>query len=160
MDEAPPVMISIRSIMLAGIVLRSTAEDELPPDTRRRPSTSTSVRLVPRPRRFRNVAPASVKYPSWLLESPVPTPNWETWFRMSPALLNPLSSIAAALMTVMGVGCSSALRAMRDPVTTTSSRVAPFSDTFSLCGSLSTDAKPAEPLGCNCASRATGRGSA
>ncbi len=48
--EAPPVTTSTRSTRLLGMLFRSTVPCELL-GTNRRPSTSTSVRLAPRPRR-------------------------------------------------------------------------------------------------------------
>ena len=66
-DEAPSVRISMRSTMLAGIVLRSTAAETPDADdslTQRRPSTSTSVRLAPRLRSEIVVEPEPTPPPS------------------------------------------------------------------------------------------------
>ncbi len=59
--DAPPVSTSTRSTIAAGIWLRSAAADAevMPPYGMRRPSTSTSVRGEPRPRRLTVAVPVA-----------------------------------------------------------------------------------------------------
>ena len=57
-DDAPPVSMSTRSMKSVGITFRSTAVSPGMPATKRRPLSSTSVRLVPRLRRSTVETPA------------------------------------------------------------------------------------------------------
>ena len=78
--DAPPVSTSTRSTIAAGIWFRSGAADAVvtPPYGMRRPSTSTSVRGEPRPRRLTVAVPvapfetlafcAAKACGSWLIE--------------------------------------------------------------------------------------------
>jgi hypothetical protein len=63
--DAPPVIVSTRSIAADGIVFRSTTSDAFA-GCARRPSTSTSVRFGPMPRRF-TLAMPSVAAPDAVL---------------------------------------------------------------------------------------------
>src|SRR5690242_3112073 len=66
-DDAPSFRISMRSTMLEGIVLRSTAAETPEADdsfTQRRPSTRISVRLAPRLRSETVVEPEPTPPPS------------------------------------------------------------------------------------------------
>ena len=56
-DEAPPVSTSTRLISWAGMKLRSGTGLPVSPGWRRRPLTSTRLRLEPRPRRLTVAVP-------------------------------------------------------------------------------------------------------
>ena len=138
-EEAPSVRISTRSMIEAGMVLRSTAaetpeaEDSL---TKRRPSTSTRTRLAPRCRSEMVVEPEPTPPPSAgkpklpaelnlvLIEEPLTDSRW----MMSPTDATPVCWSSAEVMT--STGESPTARLMREPVTST---------VFSCTASVSTD---------------------
>ncbi len=129
-EEAPSVRISIRSMMLAGMVLRSTApetpeaEDSL---TQRMPSTSTRVRLAPRLRREMVLEPEPTpppsagkpKLPAELNLVLSAEPLTDRRCRKSPTVAMPLASISLAVITCTGEWPSRSDFLMRLPVTST-----------------------------------------
>ena len=127
MADAPPVMISTRSIRLGLIELRSSAALSVAPATRRLPLTRTSVRFDPRLRRSTTARPPlfSPREPEaplcWLCCMLPEKPIAGCWARARPmsncALFAPSVS---ELTTPTGVGKSRTGRPIRDPVTTMS----------------------------------------
>ena len=119
--EAPPVMISTRSIHAAGMRLVSTADEPADEPTKRRPFTNTSVRLDPRLRRSCMATPA---VPMKRLELPMVNvvASCGSCVSTSPMLIAPVAWMSSAVNTLMGVGETTFGLEMREPVTTTLSR--------------------------------------
>ncbi len=92
--------------------------------TIRRPSISTSVRAVPRPRRSSALMPAvPMKRPefAWLNVAR----NCGSWLRMSPTLIWPRAVSSAPVSEVIGALDVRPGRLMRVPVTTTDGSAVP-----------------------------------
>ncbi len=88
--EAPPVIVSTRAIAAVGIVFRSTTRDALT-GWPRLPSTSTSVRFVPTPRRLPVPMPSDTVGDVWISPTAL---NWlcagvncGIWFRIVSTLI-------------------------------------------------------------------------
>jgi hypothetical protein len=123
-EPAPPVMISTLSIAAVGMVFRSTARLALIGCVRR-PSSSTRVRLGPRPRRF------TVEPPGLLVAVVVMSPLLVFWFWPATNCGSRESAWSIPTWEVfcrvwadtvtMGLSEEKSRRAMREPVTTTSS---------------------------------------
>ena len=104
------------------------ADDSL---TQRRPSTSTSTRLAPRWRRSTVVEPAPTpppsggkpKLPDELNLVLRPEPDAVICCNTSPIEVKPARSMSARVMTCTGDNPSSSAFLMREPVTSTRSRV-------------------------------------
>ena len=124
--DALPVNTSTRSTMPSGMF--DTSVKLLRPlngsgkSAMRRPLTSTSVWFGPSPRRSTCCAPGEKSAPlddCWLWVSP---PFCVIERSSSGTAVKPAAWISFAVMTVIGEGPSIAVRAMRDPVTCTTSR--------------------------------------
>lgn len=125
--EVPPVTISIRSISDVGMLFRSTSE--VPPEpfrpdrepTWRLPSTRVRVRYSPRPRRLAKLTPAPLMKRAFV-DGPMSFWVCGSWLSTSTVEFRPVAWMASELMTCTGVGWVRLGRAMREPVTTISSR--------------------------------------
>lgn len=117
---APPVSTSTRSTRIRGMEPISTADVPCNPPTWRRPSTSTSVRSTPRPRRLSRLAPST---PDSTDCSAVTEDNSEgRSLRTSASENSPASRISAAVMACTGTApVRLTSRTILEPVTTTSS---------------------------------------
>ena len=125
--EAPPVMTSTLSIIADGMVLMSTTSAALAGWVRR-PSTSTRLRLVPRPRRLAVEMPPcgwrwAARRRSCLAIMFWSGVNCGSWFRVARSELEVFLNVSAATVTI-GLVAVKSRRAMREPVTTTSLTVA------------------------------------
>ena len=116
--EAPPVTMSIRSMIGAGMRLMSTAP-EVPNGGKRLPSISTSVRLEPKPRRLMVAAPGL----PLLMNSVEPGRNCGSWRSWLSRLTVFSCSRVSAVTVVIGLVETASGFAMRVPVTVTSSSV-------------------------------------
>jgi hypothetical protein len=96
-----------------GMVLMSGAVANRSPRGSRLPSTSTRVRLEPRPRRF------TVEVPVAPLDSicPISANTWGIWFRMSDTLVSPVILMSCWVMIDTGLSLSRVCNGMREPVT-------------------------------------------
>jgi len=106
----------MRSIAAIGTVFRSAESPTCGPLGRRRPSSSTSVRAEPRPRRS---MPANdwAELPDCGRKLPADENVLE---RMNSATLTaPLASSSSRLITVTGSAPSASARLMREPVIST-----------------------------------------
>jgi hypothetical protein len=120
MAEAPSFSTSMRSTTEIGIELRSTrALLVMPAVTQRRPLTSTRVRVSPRPRSEMFWVPSAPLVLVVTLRNAPPSLA-VMLNRMSPIEVRPVASMAARSIDRTGeVPSTSALRGMREPVTTT-----------------------------------------
>ena len=134
--DAPPVTISTRWISEGGMTFTSTTP--LPfAGTRRRPSSRTSVEVVPSPRNWTLPCPPLPGLFDVLVKSGT---NCGIRLRTESTLVEPVSSNFSAVMLKTGLADSKSGRAMREPVTTISSRA-------SFCasaGNVAMDSKPAK----------------
>ncbi len=110
--------ISVRAIITVGIRFRSTDPSRVEV-TNRLPSTSTRVRVAPRPRRLAIWAPM-LKLAKPLVLELRSARNDGSWLRATPTLVMPRSCMLWAPITVTGEGVVNPVRAMCEPVTTTS----------------------------------------
>ena len=118
--DAPPVMISTVSIRAGGMTLRSGTPSPLP-GINRIPSTRTSVRAVPRPRRSTFASPPLTE-PSVMLDVLVADgTNCGSAFSVVSTVTDPVRSNAAWGTDTNGLADSKSRRGMREPVTTISS---------------------------------------
>src|SRR5690606_20158169 len=117
-----------------GTELRSTAEgtpDAEAPATQRLPSTSTSVRFAPTLRSETSTAPAPIPDPSCGTPELPGTLNWEliaepvigSCCNASPRFVSPVRSRSEEDISITAAASLSGFLRMREPVTTTSSRV-------------------------------------
>ncbi len=121
--DAPPVIVSTRSMAAEGIVFKSTISAAFA-GCARRPSTSTSVRFAPIPRRFTLAIPSDAVGPLACPESNcVPSgTNCGIWFStLSMLSVLEFSSRSVSIVTI-GLAASRSRRTMREPVTVISSR--------------------------------------
>lgn len=114
-------MISTRSMLAVGMLLKSAAVlTELPPGTRR-PLTSTRLRTELRLRRlarFRPEVPTPLKV-DCVRDSPKAGANCASWVAMSAKFSMPRSAIDCGVTASTGVELNGLVRAMREPVMTT-----------------------------------------
>jgi len=110
--DAPPVTMSTDLIKTVGTVLRSLSLEK------RRPSSSTSVRLMPRPRRSTGAIPALVFVP--LVCGEMVPRNCGRSFNAAATLDRAPISRSCLVTCEVGVGASKPRVSMRDPVTTMS----------------------------------------
>ena len=140
MADAPPVTTSMWSMKSVGIMLKSTIELPATPGVKRRPLTSTSVRLSPRLRRLIVLMPApdvlKFEFVPLIPEAPTAGKSRST----SATFCEPEASSAAVLTIVMGVGDSNSRILMREPVTTTVSRTA--GSTLACCWAIASGDTP------------------
>ncbi len=113
--EAPPVSTSVRSSSATGMLLRSTTPPRLA-GTIRRPSSRTTLRLVPRPRRLTKDAPPLPLLTCWPTEGTTPGISR----RSSSATLICASSTSASPTVVTGADAWMLGLRIREPVTTIS----------------------------------------
>ncbi len=118
--DAPPVMISTLSISAGGMTLRSGTPSPLP-GINRIPSTRTSVRAVPRPRRSTFASPpptlAAVKLDVLVSDGT----NCGSEFSVVSTVADPVRWKASSGTDTIGLADSKSGRGMREPVTTISS---------------------------------------
>ncbi len=130
--EAPSCRISMRSMMLIGMVLRSTAAETPEADdsfTQRRPSTRIRVRLAPRSRRLRVDEPEPTplpsggkpKLPAELNLVLSAEPDEVSCCSTSPMLVRPACWMSLAVIVITGVWVAMSAPRMREPVTSTAS---------------------------------------
>ncbi len=118
MGEAPSSSTSTRSTAAVGIAPRSTESlAPVPPATKRRPLSSTSVRRGPRPRRESRTDPSPSLFHWELMPFAWAGRDW----RRSPRTTFPLAWSCSRVRITTGAGEVRSLRRRRDPVTTTSS---------------------------------------
>ena len=118
--EAPPVSTSMRSMNCAGMVFMSTAIEPGLPDTKRRPSTSTSVRSMPRLRRSTVETPPPEVRKLEFVRLSVGVPKVGFLSSSSCVLRMPVAAMSSEEMVCTGDGESRLVLTMREPVTTTS----------------------------------------
>ena len=116
---APPEMISTRSMSAAGIVLTSTTAPAVEPMPRR-PSISTRLRLMPRPRKSMKARPFELGLFDCELR---PGTTCGIVLMYCSTVTKPLSRNASWSMVYIGLSATASRLAMRLPVTMTSSRV-------------------------------------
>ena len=114
----------MRWMMDSGSTLRSAAANwpREPAGDRRRPFSSSSVRLAPRPRSDKVLAPGpfSVTKPVvWSLICCEPEASVEDC-RISAADIRPSSEVCSVVMICTGEAAVNSVRRRREPVTTTS----------------------------------------
>ncbi len=125
MAEAPSLSTSTRATAAIGMVFRSTAPPLMPCVDTRRPFSSTSVPVGPRPRRLANEEPPvrrSCSAPKTLLREVALSTLAELALSVpsnSSAVVTPSWRIWSALMTCSGSAPSSASRLMLEPVIST-----------------------------------------
>ena len=125
MAEAPSLRISTRSMAPSGIEFRSTALPLAPCVATRRPFSSTSVLLAPRPRRLALLLPLLLRsvVPSWMptlddrLSAPVPLALM--CISSCSALTKPARSICSRVTVCTGSAPSVWMRLMLEPVMVT-----------------------------------------
>ena len=133
-DEAPSCRMSMRSMMLAGMVFKSTEPDMPVPEvslTQRKPSTRTRMRPEPRLRRSIAAEPAPAPLPS-AFDPKLPgelnlvlsaAPAEVTCCRMSPTLVRPVFCRVSEVMVSTGTWVAMSAPLMRVPVTCTACRL-------------------------------------
>ena len=105
-------------MMLVGIVLRSMALPSGSEGCKRRPSSSTSVRAMPRPRKLRlALAPRACWFaPAWVAE-PDDALNCGIAVRALSSVAGPFWPICSLLKVTIGLSATKSWRRMREPVT-------------------------------------------
>ena len=121
--DAPPVIVSTRSMAADGIVFKSTISEAFT-GCARRPSTSTSVRFAPMPRRFTLATPGVTGHRtlrSGESNCVLSGTNCGIWFStLSMLIVLEFSSRCVSTVTI-GLAASRSRRTMREPVTRISS---------------------------------------
>ena len=131
--DAPSLRTSTRSIMASGIALRSTEVlAPEPPATTRRPLSSVSVRLAPRPRMLIRVEPS----PPLLACALIALDCSGSCCRMSPTVARPAALSSSRLSTVSGAAVVSVLRSIVEPVTVMISSLADCSESLASSSSV------------------------